>query len=427
MITKNLPTLNIHRLTQEQYNRELLAGNIDNDALYFTTDDSDEQFEEIRALLDTKVPTSRTINNKALTGNSVVSTKNYIDGTNVQSALEDLDVALASVENTVGTKAPTSHASSSTTYGVGSASNYGHLKVGNNISVSSGTISLTKANVTAALGYTPPTTNTVYTHPTATSRTSGLYKITVDGTGHVTGATSVTKSDITGLGIPGSDTTYSAATTAAAGLMSAEDKVKLNGIATSANNYSLPSATSSVLGGVKIGSNISVSNGSISLSKANVTGALGYTPPTANTTYSAATTAAAGLMSAADKTKLDGIATSANNYSLPSATSSVLGGVKIGSNISVSNGTISLSKANVTGALGYTPPSSTYSHPTFTARSSGLYKITVNNNGHVTATAAVTASDLPSHTHASLEGGAYVVASSTQPSNANAMIWIKTS
>ena len=36
-----------------------------------------------------------------------------------------------------------------------------------------------------------------------------------------------------------------------------------------------------------------------------------------NTTYSAATTSAAGLMSAADKTKLDGIATGANKYTLP--------------------------------------------------------------------------------------------------------------
>ena len=53
------------------------------------------------------------------------------------------------------------------------------------------------------------------------------------------------------------------------------------------------------------------------LTKANVTTALGYTPPTENTTYSAATTSAAGLMSAADKTKLDGIASNANNFSLP--------------------------------------------------------------------------------------------------------------
>jgi len=44
---------------------------------------------------------------------------------------------------------------------------------------------------------------------------------------------------------------------------------------------------------------------------------------------SAATTSAAGSMSAADKTKLDGIATSANNYVLPKATASALGGVEV--------------------------------------------------------------------------------------------------
>ena len=38
-------------------------------------------------------------------------------------------------------------------------------------------------------------------------------------------------------------------------------------------------------------------------------------------------------------------------------------------------------------------------HPTYTSKTSGLYKITVDGTGHVSATAAVTASDLPSHTH----------------------------
>lgn len=38
---------------------------------------------------------------------------------------------------------------------------------------------------------------------------NGFYKITTNSEGHVTGAVSVTKSDITGLGIPGSDTIYS--------------------------------------------------------------------------------------------------------------------------------------------------------------------------------------------------------------------------
>lgn len=56
------------------------------------------------------------------------------------------------------------------------------------------------------------------------------------------------------------------------------------------------------------------------------------------------------------KTKLDGIAAQANKYVLPTATAEIIGGVKVGANISYSNGTISISKANVTSALGYTPP-----------------------------------------------------------------------
>jgi hypothetical protein len=56
----------------------------------------------------------------------------------------------------------------------------------------------------------------------------------------------------------------------------------------------------------------------------------------------------------AEKTKLTGL----SNYTLPNATSSVLGGVKIGSNITVSSGVVSLTSANVTAALGYTPANS---------------------------------------------------------------------
>lgn len=42
--------------------------------------------------------------------------------------------------------------------------------------------------------------------------------------------------------------------------------------------------------------------------------------------------------------------------SIPTASTSQSGAVKIGSNITVSSGTISLTKSNVTSALGYTPP-----------------------------------------------------------------------
>lgn len=66
-------------------------------------------------------------------------------------------------------------------------------------------------------------------------------------------------------------------------------------------------ATDSALGLVKIGSNITNSGGTISLSKVNVTSALGYTPPTTNTTYNNATQSSAGLMSSTDKKKLDSV------------------------------------------------------------------------------------------------------------------------
>ena len=56
-----------------------------------------------------------------------------------------------------------------------------------------------------------------------------------------------------------------------------------------------------------------------------------------------------------EKTKLSGIDDNANNYTLPKASSSVLGGVKTGSNITNTDGTISLTKANVTSALGVDP------------------------------------------------------------------------
>lgn len=110
------------------------------------------------------------------------------------------------------------------------------------------------------------------------------------------------------------NTTYGAASQSANGLMSAADKKKLDGIASGANNftYSLPTASATVLGGVKTGSNITNTSGVLSLTKANVTSALGYTPPTTNTTYGNATTSSSGLMSSSDKSKLNGIASGAN-------------------------------------------------------------------------------------------------------------------
>lgn len=69
-------------------------------------------------------------------------------------------------------------------------------------------------------------------------------------------------------------------------------------------------------------------------------------------------------------------------YTLPTASSSTLGGVKIGSNISLSSGTISLTKANVIGALEHTPLSA-YNPSGYdldTCYDAGLYMISSGTN-----------------------------------------------
>ena len=76
---------------------------------------------------------------------------------------------------------------------------------------------------------------TVYTHPAHAAKGAGLYKVTVDAEGHVSAAEAVTKTDITGLGIPAQDTTYTDVTAGgASGLMTGADKTKLDGIAVGA-------------------------------------------------------------------------------------------------------------------------------------------------------------------------------------------------
>lgn len=167
------------------------------------------------------------------------------------------------------------------------------------------------------------------------------------------------------------------------------EKTKLAGIEANANNYTLPTATANALGGIKVGANLAIDS---------TTGVL-------SGDYSAASSSAAGLMSAADKTKLDGIEAGAtaitvdsaisssstnpvenqaiytalagkvdtetgkglssndytdtektklagieagaNNYSLPTAAAGTLGGVKVGSNLAIdANGVLSGNYSN---------------------------------------------------------------------------------
>lgn len=108
---------------------------------------------------------------------------------------------------------------------------------------------------------------------------------------------------------------------------------------------SIPAATSSTYGGIQIGYTTSGKNYAVQLSNGKAYVNVPWTDT--NTTYTSGT-----------NISISGTTINCTySYSLPTATSSVLGGVKIGSNITVSSGTISLSKSNVTSALGYTPSS----------------------------------------------------------------------
>ncbi len=57
LITENLSTLKIHKLTQEQYDRELAAGNIDENAIYLTPDAE----EEVRYIAQDTAPDDTTV------------------------------------------------------------------------------------------------------------------------------------------------------------------------------------------------------------------------------------------------------------------------------------------------------------------------------------------------------------------------------
>lgn len=97
---------------------------------------------------------------------------------------------------------------------------------------------LTEISASLALGETSSTAypgdkgKAAYAHAMAKGKGFGtnLWKFATNAEGHVIAATLVTKEDITKLGIPATDTRYGLATAAANGLMSKEDKAKLDGI-----------------------------------------------------------------------------------------------------------------------------------------------------------------------------------------------------
>lgn len=111
------------------------------------------------------------------------------------------------------------------------------------------------------------------------------------------------------------------------GLMKGSDKKKLDSIAEGANKYSLPVANANGLGGIRIGYSyvVGTQNYPILLDASNKAY---VNVPWKNTEYSVATTSANGLMSSADKTKLNGIETNATRVLVDSTLSNSPNAIK---------------------------------------------------------------------------------------------------
>lgn len=183
--------------------------------------------------------------------------------------------------------------------------------------------------------------------------------------------------------------------------------------------YSLPNATATTLGGVKIGSNITLATDTISISKANVIAALGYTPSGTDTTYNDMVPATADAAGAHGLVPAPGVG--ANNsflrgdgiWAIPTDTDThYTTGLKVAAsatgtaNAAATNGNVYLNvldnstvrdfhkiigsgattvTSDTNGVITINSTNTVYTHPS-SGVTAGTYKsVTVNAQGHVTA------------------------------------------
>lgn len=230
-----------------------------------------------------------------------------------------------------------------------------------------------------------PTIPSAYTLPTASSTVLGGVKI---GSG-ISISSGVISATYSSVGAAAASHTHTAsqiielATVATSGnyndLINKPSIPSLSGYATqnwvTSQGYltSIPAATSSTYGGIQIGYTTSDRNYAVQLSNGKAYVNVPWTDT--NITYRAGT-----------NISISGITINCT-YTLPTASSSVLGGVKVGSNITLSSGTISLSKSDVTSALGYTPANVSAIHTPIALPNP--YALTINGTSYTGSSAVV--------------------------------------
>ena len=237
-----------------------------------------------------------------------------------------------------------------------------------------GTGATTAANALTSLGAYPATNPDGYT----------------TNVGTVTGVTGTAPIVSSGGAAPAISIT--AATTSADGSMSAADKTKLDGIATNANNYVLPKATASALGGVEL------------FSATVQTVAANAVTTTAARTYGVQLNAADQMVVNVPwvDTNSGGTVTSVGGTGTVSGLT-LTGSVTTSGNLTL-GGTLSLTSGNVTTALGFTPYDATNPNGYISANQTITLSGDVTGSGTtaITATLANTAVTAGSYTSANI-------------------------
>lgn len=327
MITENLSTLKIHKLTQAQYDRELAAGNIDENALYLTPDEEiDLSGYATIEQLDTKANISHS---HAVT--DITNLQTQLDGKSNTSHTHS-----AATQSSSGFMSKTDKTKLDDIEEGAQVNTVTGVKGNSESSYRTGNINITKANI--GLGSVDNTADSTKSVKYATSAGSAT-KSTQDASGNTITSTYETKADaqtkldtaknytdtaIANL-VDSAPETLNTLNELAAALKDDADIVETleNSIATKANASDLTSHTG----------NTTVHITSSERSNWN-----------AAYTHSQATHARTDATKVADSTTNGNIlinGTETNVYTLPSA-GSALGGVKSGGDVTISSGVITV-------------------------------------------------------------------------------------
>ena len=270
----------------------------------------------------------------------------------------------------------------------------GGVKIGSGINISSGVISATYSSVGAAAASHTHTTSQVT--GLATVATSGSYndltnkpsipslsgyatQSWVTSQGYLTSIPTASTNVTGGIKLTGNAAEY----LSGSGTFYQIDYSELSGTPDLSRYLtSIPVASTTSYGGIMVGYSTSGKNYAVQLSNGKAYVNVPWTDT--NTTYSAGT-----------NISISGTTINCTySYTLPIATSSVLGGVKVGSNITLSSGTISLTSGNVTSALGYTPAKSS-DIPKIPIALPNPYALTINGTSYTGSSAVSVTTSKP--------------------------------